>query len=603
MSLHFTQDGTEYTGIPCFFTDKSYQHVKKWRMGLKAERIGFELGGRYRLERLLGQGGMSAVYLATDLRLRRPVAVKMIHEHLADDSDFQRRFEGEATGIARLRHPGIIQVYDFNHEEKTWYMVMEYIEGWTLEAYREALAADGQRLSVDQTITLISAICRAVDYAHQQGIIHRDIKPANIMIRPTGSPVLMDFGIAKMVLSSEKTATGFVLGTVSYMAPEQIKGDPIDHRVDIYALTILLFELLIGRRPFESDNSVATMQKHLNEPPPDLQQIDPTLPAKIAEIVAKGLAKEPADRFARANDMAAELESVQTGQRVEPLEPTLYFSSPAWPVGESTEARMDAAAHSMTVPNQTSSEAAPAISPATSQGRRWILGALLGIALLVLTVFLLPAGVRAALISPTEDRDGDGLTAWQEFQAGTDFTLADSDDDGFPDKAELAVDCLDPLNADVDGDGIIDGDDPFACEAATQDNNPQQVRIIAISVVGAADMLDATDGGDGEYADTTMEENAPEIDDGKHYHVEFETSGFVPQPRDFHIHFFYDTVTPENSGIPGDGPWEVHQATDPFEAFVVNERPAAATAICVIVANPDHTTIPTTFDCFDLPDG
>lgn len=569
-------------------------------MGLKSDLNGVELRGRYLLERLLGRGGMSTVYLATDLRLRRPVAVKMIHDHLAEDADFQRRFEDEATGIARLRHPSIIQVYDYNQEDNTWFMVMEYVEGWTLEAYGQALKERGEKLTIEQAVGFMIGICRAVDYAHQQGIIHRDIKPANIMIRPTGQPVLMDFGIAKMVQSSEKTATGLILGTISYMAPEQIKGDPIDHRVDIYALAVLLFELLTGKRPFESESSVATMQMHLNEPPPDLRDINPSHPPELADLVEKGLAKDPADRFARASDMADALETINLNKAGAVLDPTRYFGPADNHVGGPTTPLPAAAGILLTTPNPNLAQEKEEVPPPLVRPR-WLLWVGLVALLMALSLFLLPAGSRAAILSPGSDEDNDGLTAFEEFRAGTDYLAADSDDDGFPDKAELAVDCLDPLNPDVDGDGIIDGDDPLACEPAEAAALPQQVDILAVEIVQGDGLVSSVDGGEPSY-DSDGEMISPEGDDSLHYQVSFETVGFTPQPRDFHIHFFYDNVAPENAGVPGDGPWEVHQIDAVFQGFPVSEKPADASRICVVVANPDHTITVETARCHDLPD-
>lgn len=566
-------------------------------MRVKPDWIGFELGERYRLERRVGQGGMSAVYLATDLRLRRPVAVKMIHSHLADDAEFQRRFEDEATAVARLRHAGIVQVYDFNHHDDIWYMVMEFIEGWTLESYRAELAERNEKMTLAQTVSLIANVCRAVDYAHQEGIIHRDLKPANIMIRPSGTPVLMDFGIAKMVRASQKTITGMVIGTVSYMAPEQIKGEQIDHRVDIYALGVLLFELLTGRRPFEAESNIAAMQKHLTEPPPDLREFDANLPPELIAAVEKAMAKEPTERFSRAIDFAEVLEQIEIENPGAVLEPTRFFSAPD--LDNHTAPHLESPASQATskhdIPTKVL-EPQPKRSP-----KRWAIILLFALLAILVSSFLLGPEALAAFLNPGSDQDGDGLTAFQEYQLGTDPELADSDEDGFPDKAELAVDCLNPLDPDVDDDGIIDGDDPFACEAAAQAPAAQQVTITAINLIAADEMLDVPEmEGSYDSSDYGGGDNSASME-GLHYQVVFETSGFTPQVRDFHVHFFYDTVPPEESGIPGGGPWQVHQVDQPFEGFVVADRPAEATQICVIVANPDHSIIPDTETCLDLP--
>ena len=211
------------------------------------------LSGRYQIEALIGQGGMAAVYKAYDPNLRRSVAIKVIHTHLSNNPEFVRRFEEEAAAVAHLRHPNIVQVFDFNHDQDRYYMVMEFIPGETLQTRLKRLNESGRRLPVESAARFASDICDAADYAHQRGMIHRDIKPANVMLDVNGKAILMDFGIARMVGGTQHTATGAVLGTALYMAPEQIQGLHADARADIYSLGILLFETLSGHPPFEAD--------------------------------------------------------------------------------------------------------------------------------------------------------------------------------------------------------------------------------------------------------------------------------------------------------------------------------------------------------------
>ncbi|MBI5830285.1 MAG: serine/threonine protein kinase, partial [Chloroflexi bacterium] len=211
--------------------------------------IGSSLSGRYHIEALLGQGGMSAVYNGADPNLRRTVAIKLIHAHLAADPEFVRRFEAEAAAVAQLRHPNIIQVYDFNHDGDTYYMVLEYLTGTTLQQTLRALSAAGRRMPVAEIVRVMAAVADAAHYAHQQGMIHRDLKPANVMINPSGQPTLMDFGIAKILSGQQHTATGAVIGTPAYLSPEQVRGERPDSRADIYSMGIMLFELVAGRPP------------------------------------------------------------------------------------------------------------------------------------------------------------------------------------------------------------------------------------------------------------------------------------------------------------------------------------------------------------------
>ncbi len=211
------------------------------------------LGDRYQIELMIGQGGMAAVYKANDPNLRRTVAIKVIHTHLSNDPDFVRRFEEEATAVARLRHANIVQVFDYNHDDDLYYMVMEFIPGETLQSRLKRLNQNGRRLPVKDAIQFSIDICEAADYAHQRGMIHRDIKPANVMLDVNNKAILMDFGIARMVGGQQHTATGAVVGTALYMAPEQIQGLHADARADIYSLGVTLFESLSGRPPFEAD--------------------------------------------------------------------------------------------------------------------------------------------------------------------------------------------------------------------------------------------------------------------------------------------------------------------------------------------------------------
>ncbi|HSO20137.1 MAG TPA: serine/threonine-protein kinase, partial [Desulfosarcina sp.] len=272
--------------------------------------IGKKLSGRYEIEELLGQGGMSAVYKATDPNLRRVVAVKLIHAHLSGDPDFVKRFEEEAAAVAQLRHPGIIQVFDFNHDDDSYYMVLEFVPGETFQDHLKRLNAAGRKISVANAVQYIADVCDAVDYAHQRGMIHRDIKPANLMLNVMGQAILMDFGIAKIVGGQRHTATGAVVGTAMYMAPEQIKGESPDRRADIYSLGVTLFEMLSGKPPFEADSAMTLMMMHVNDPIPDVRALNPEVPDDLVAVLDKALAKNPADRYQTAAQLASALRNV-----------------------------------------------------------------------------------------------------------------------------------------------------------------------------------------------------------------------------------------------------------------------------------------------------
>ena len=239
--------------------------------------IGRSLGGRYRIDAMLGQGGMSAVYKATDPNLKRVVAIKLIHPHLSIDPTFVQRFESEAAAVASLRHSNIVQVFDFNSDNGVYYMVLEFIPGETLQDRMKRLSDSGRKLSVEDALKFTANIADAVGYSHQRGMVHRDIKPANIMLDVQGQGILMDFGIVKIMGGDSHTSTGAVVGTARYMSPEIIRGEVADHRADIYSLGVTLYEMLSGRPPFMADSAMTLMMMHLNDPVPDVRGFRPDI--------------------------------------------------------------------------------------------------------------------------------------------------------------------------------------------------------------------------------------------------------------------------------------------------------------------------------------
>jgi len=270
--------------------------------------IGKSLGGRYKIEDLLGQGGMSAVYKATDPNLKRTVAVKLVHPHLSDVTEFVDRFRAEASVVGQLRHPNIVQVFDFNRDGDDFYMVMEFVAGDTLRDRLDQLNSAGSQMPLVEVMQYAINVCEAADYAHRRNLIHRDIKPANVMLDLQGQAILMDFGIAKIMGGPEYTATGATIGTALYMPPEQIRGERVDERSDIYAMGVMLFEMIGGRPPFQSESPMTVLMMHLGDPVPDLKELRPDCPADLNAVVDKAMAKAPADRYQSAAEMNADLE-------------------------------------------------------------------------------------------------------------------------------------------------------------------------------------------------------------------------------------------------------------------------------------------------------
>jgi serine/threonine-protein kinase len=262
--------------------------------------------GRYELGERLGVGGMSTVQLAFDRRLERNVAVKLLAEHLADDEQFVSRFRREALAAARLVHPNVVQVFDFGLDERSGrhYIVMEYIRG---QSGAEILRERG-RLGVDETLDLVTQACRGLDYAHRNGVVHRDVKPGNLLRADDGGVKLADFGIAK-ALSEESSITqaGSVLGTASYLAPEQAMGEEAGPAADIYGLGVVTYQLLSGRLPYEANSLTELALKQQREAPSWLHELDPAIPETLAVAVDRALSLDPADRWQSADAMRVAL--------------------------------------------------------------------------------------------------------------------------------------------------------------------------------------------------------------------------------------------------------------------------------------------------------
>ena len=271
--------------------------------------------GKVRIERAIAKGGMAEVYLGTHLTLDRAVAVKVMHNYVESDPDLQSRFEREAKTVAGLRHPNIVQIFDYDTAEGHPYIVMEYLMGPSLATYLRELHSHDKRLQPKQIARLLITIATALDYAHEQGVIHRDIKPGNIILHnkatniSTEEPitertdaVLTDFGLVRIAQAVTQTASGSVSGTPAYMSPEQAQGLKVDHRSDIYSLGVILYEMVAGRIPFEGDTSWTLIFKHINEPPPPISGIQPS----VQKVLDRALAKKPEDRYQTARALAAD---------------------------------------------------------------------------------------------------------------------------------------------------------------------------------------------------------------------------------------------------------------------------------------------------------
>jgi serine/threonine-protein kinase len=600
--------------------------------------IGRSLGGRYQIEQMLGQGGMSAVYKANDPNLRRVVAVKLIHPHLSGDTRFLHRFEEEAAAVAQLRHPNIIQVFDFNQDSGVYYMVMEFIAGETLQDRLRRYNRSNRFIPLGKAVHYISNICAAIGYAHKRGIIHRDIKPANIMIDVHDQAILMDFGIVKIVGAEKFTATGAVVGTALYLPPEVIRGEAPDARSDIYSLGVTLYEIISGRPPFEADSAMTLMMMHLNDPLPDLASLRPGTPPELVAIVERALAKDRTDRFSSADEFAQALQALlprlasldpagtssgvssmppaqpaaapaapQPATEVEPQpqppqapkpaspkpaapKPTPVSTAPAQPVKPPAEPQPSTAATRVTPPTPAANTVqsrpvaetprGPAHTPAAGAGRPpagfnlrspLVLGAGAVILLvLIISGLLLSRGsppVQQASVNGTPP-DEAAISATQPALAAASSTL--------PAQAAASENSPTPTetNSPTATITLPPTDTPAPTDTPTITPTPTPELFVLIKSI-------------------VIENNA--------YVVDYETFGYTEKIPGMHVHFFYDTVLPEDAGMPGSGPWKLYGGPRPFKDYLVSSRPAQATKMCALVANDNHTVIQNSGTCLELP--
>jgi eukaryotic-like serine/threonine-protein kinase len=273
---------------------------------------------RYEMHRRLARGGMSDVYLARDLLLDRPVAVKVLFAEYAKDPTFVERFRREAQAAANLNHPNVVAVYDWGQQSGTYFIVMEYVEGRSLS---EIIRTEGP-LHPRRAAEITADVAAALGFAHRNGVVHRDIKPGNIMISPSGQVKVADFGIAQAISGGTEanlTQAGAVMGTATYFSPEQAQGRPVDPRSDLYSLGCVLYEMLTTRPPFTGDTPVAIAYKHVQEPAPIPSSTGVAVPPALEAIVAQLLAKDPAQRYASAEDLRADLRNYLEGLPVSAL--------------------------------------------------------------------------------------------------------------------------------------------------------------------------------------------------------------------------------------------------------------------------------------------
>jgi hypothetical protein len=355
--------------------------------------------GRYQVIERVGKGGMGVLFRGMDPVLDREVAIKLMLVDFSDDEEQMRpRFYVEARAAAKLQHRNIVTVFEFAEEGTTPYIVMEFLRGTSLAARMVSPLP----LSLDAKLDIIAQLCDALHYAHEQGVVHRDVKPANVFILSDGTVKLLDFGIAKMA-SSGLTRQGDVLGSASYMSPEQVRGsDMVDGRADIFSTGVVLYELIAGKKPFESDQPTATIVKILNDPPTPIESLVPDLPAQLVAAVNRALAKDPDERFATAGELSKELQWIRRalGSAGEgaPLEETRFATPTEIRKFQSEVGQQDRK-------SSTGSRAAAAAAPAPAAGTpKWVIPAAAAAVVVIggLVAFLmLGRGASTTAAAPT----------------------------------------------------------------------------------------------------------------------------------------------------------------------------------------------------------
>ncbi|MBI3160832.1 MAG: protein kinase [Chloroflexi bacterium] len=359
------------------------------------ELIGKTLGG-YQIVEQIGKGGMASIFRAFQPSLEREVAIKVMQPYFVEqDESFQTRFRREAKAIAKLRHPNILVVIDFGEEQDYHYIVMEYVPAGTLKDHM----AEGA-INLREVNTLVGQIASALDYAHGEGVVHRDIKPSNILMPKKDWALLTDFGLARMVGGSMLTQSGMTVGTPAYMSPEQGGGEQVDQRTDIYALGVILYEMVVGEVPYTAETPMAVVVKHIVDPLPMPRAKKPDLPEEVQRVILKALAKNPNDRYQRAGEMAEALATAVSahGDWSSADHPTVKTPPPPTPAATGVMPREAAMAAVLggTPPAETAA-AVTAPSPAAPKKRGraglWALGGVAVLALLVVAAL----GGRALL--------------------------------------------------------------------------------------------------------------------------------------------------------------------------------------------------------------
>ncbi|MFN2187541.1 MAG: serine/threonine protein kinase, partial [Candidatus Promineifilaceae bacterium] len=550
--------------------------------------------------------------------LNRLVAVKLIHSHLSSDPQFVHRFKDEAAAVASLRHPHIIRIFDFDEDDDVYFIVFEFIPGESLQEYQARAVSAGRAIPLELVVEQGANVADALAYAHDRGIIHRDIKPANVMLNVQNEAILMDFGLVKITGGDSHTATGAVMGTARYMSPEQIRGERVDERTDIYSLGVMLYEMAAGKPPFQADSALTLMMMHINDPVPNLQNMRRDVPASLVQVIERALVKDRNHRYQTAAEFAAALRGVKlggtaiaAGAAATAAGAKMTTSRPntaPQPVSKPQNAQPAPVAYaSPSTPPKGTIPPVPPPAPAPAAGgsskRNIGIAAVAGVVLLLL---LCIGG--AAVVFGTGLLSGDGKqdgTTSPEAVAAVETSSAGEDTESSEANASRTAAAS---GADSEG-AITKTSEPTAQPTATlrptltptdeptaePTDEPTASPTTYIPTPTSPPPTPTTAVGPYVYI------NGISVSNGQ-YIVDYSTSGYTPSlPDGEHIHFFFDTVRPEDAGLPGSGPWLIYAGPVPFSLYSVTSRPPGATSMCALVANVDHSIKLGTGNCYVLP--
>jgi hypothetical protein len=534
------------------------------------------------------------------------VAIKLIHSYLSRDSEFVRRFRAEANALAKLRHPYIVQVYDFDQEGDTFYLVLEFVPGETLQARLKRSSETNRQMTMAEVFKVALDIGEAVQYAHERDIVHRDIKPANVMLNVHGDAILTDFGIVKIVGGTQHTATGAVLGTARYMSPEQIRGQRVDASSDIYSFGVMLFEMLGGRPPFDSDSAMSLMMMHINEPVPDVRRVRPEAPPGLVEIINKAMAKEVGQRYQSMAQLLTDLRRVQAGGSpvgTARARPAVVAPAPKdvnlTDLLESDMGYTDPAPRPRPAPAPAPARMSPGTitSPRKESQRTLYIASAVAILAVIAGLFLIFGSLGDDGDGQATEVAGVGASSPQATAVaglaptGEGSTLVPPVDT--PEPEATATNPAAPTATNPPPPSATNPPPPTATNppppAAT---NPPPPAATNPPPPTATSPPPAT-----QFA---VQITGITVGNNR-YVVSYETFGYTEAVPGRHVHFFFNTVAPDQAGVPGSGPWILYGGPRPFTGYSVADRPGAATQMCALVANDDHSVVSNTGNCMNLP--